>query len=172
MSAGDWFAVTSRQTLEFFFERLKDVSGTDDASYEELLYNASVLAHFAMTSTASGDSFPATPASLTTVFDLFLLDRSSHADPQIAEAAAAQCLLLTGFFQDQLRHRHNIAWYAAIGASFYDAAAQYGRDRARAGMMHTMATKFPLWQSRQHRLAHELRDEQQFWRYTVLAPTG
>lgn len=170
MSAGDWFAVTSRQTLQFFFERLKDVSGADDSSYEELLYNASVLAHFAMTSTASGEGFPSTPTSLTTVFDLFLLDRSRHADPQIAEAAAAQCLLLTGFFQDQLKRRHNISWYAAIGASFYDAAAQYGRDRARASMMHTMAFKFPLWQSRQQRLAAELRDEQRFWRMTVLNP--
>jgi len=142
MSAGDWFAVTSGQTLQFFFERLKDVSGSEDSSYEELLYNASVLAHFAMTSTASGEGFPSTPTSLT------------------------------GFFQDQLRHRHNIEWYAAIGASFYDAAAHYGRDRARASMMQTMAYKFPLWQSRQHRLAAELRDEQRFWRLTVLDPTA
>ena len=42
----------------------------------------------------------------------------------------------------------------------------------RASMMHTMAEKFPLWQARQHRLAAELRDEQQFWRFTVLAPTA
>jgi hypothetical protein len=39
-------------------------------------------------------------------------------------------------------------------------------------MMHTMATKFPIWQARQHRLAHELRDEQRFWRMTVLNPSA
>jgi hypothetical protein len=166
----DWFAVTSGQTLRFFFERLKDVSGEVDASSNELLYNASVLAHFASTSTASADVFPATPASLSTVFDLFVLDRSHHADPELAEAAAAQCLLLTGFFQDQLRRRHNVEWYASLGAGFYEAAAQYATERPRARMMMTMARKFELWRVRQHRLATELRDEPRLLRGVIPEP--
>jgi hypothetical protein len=166
----DWLAVTSGQTLRFFFERLKDVSGEVDASSNELLYNASVLAHFASTSTASADVFPATPASLSTVFDLFVLDRSHHADPELAEAAAAQCLLLTGFFQDQLRRRHNVEWYSSLGAGFYEAAAQYATERSRARMMMTMARKFELWRARQHRLATELRDEPRLLRGVIPEP--
>jgi hypothetical protein len=38
------------------------------------------------------------------------LDRSQHADPGLMEAAAAQCLFLTGFFGDQQRRRHNVRW--------------------------------------------------------------
>lgn len=159
MPAGDWFAVTNGQALRFFFERLRELTNAADTPTPELLYNASMLAHFATTSTASTSTFPSTPTSLTAVFDLFVLDRSRHADPELAEAAGAQCLLLTGFFQDQLRRRHNLEWYAALGAGFYEAAAQYAADRARARMMQTMAQKFGLWRARQHQLAIDLRDE-------------
>jgi len=171
MMTPDWFAVTSAQTLRFFFERLKDVSGEREVSSNELLYNASVLAHFASTSTASTDVFPATPSSLSTVFDVFVLDRSHHADPELAEAAAAQCLLLTGFFQDQLRHRHNVEWYASLGSGFYEAAAQYAAEGPRARMMQTMAQKFELWRARQHRLATELRDEPRLLRAVPEPPS-
>ena len=122
MDANPWLAVSNGQALRFFFEHLRDVTDDTRAPEPELLYNASVLAHFATTSTAGRD-FPAAPASLTTVFEVFILDRSHHADPEIMEAAAAQCLLLTGFFGAQLQRRHNLEWYATLGASFYDQAA-------------------------------------------------
>jgi len=170
MLSEDWLAVSNTQALRFFFERLRDVSGDEHAAQGELLYNASVLAHFATTSTESTTTFPATPKSLSTVFDLFVLDRSHHADPELAEAAAAQCLLLTGFFQDQLRHRHNVEWYASLGAGFYDAAARFSIDRSRAAMMETMASRFELWRERQHQLAIELRDEPRLLRSLVAEP--
>jgi hypothetical protein len=157
MYASDWLAVTSQQTLRFFFERLKDVAGVD-APERELLYNASVLAHFATTSTASGASFPASPAGLTSIFDLYVLDRSRHDDPEILEAAAAQCLVLTGFFHDQLEGRHRTSWYAWLGAGFYDSAAHLGTDPRRAAMMAVMAARFEFWRRRQRRLAKELRE--------------
>ena len=158
MDFRDWLAVTNGQALRFFFERLKDVTPPDGVPVSELLYNASVLAHFATTSTASTDTFPPTPTSLTTVLDVFVLDRSRHADPEIMEAAGSQCLLLTGFFGDQLRHRHNLTWYAAIGASFYDQAAQLGHDRERSRMMEIMAGRFGFWRRQQARLARDLRE--------------
>ena len=142
MQTGDWLAVTQAQALRFFFERLRDVVDEDEASSAEVLYNASVLAHFATTSASATAPFPVCPTSLSTVFDLFVLDRSQHVDPEIMEAAAAQCLFLTGFFQDQLRRRHNLAWYASLGAGFYDSAAEYGTDRARSRMMERMAARF------------------------------
>jgi hypothetical protein len=158
MQTGDWLAVTQAQALWFFFERLRDVVGEDETPSEELLYNASVLAHFATTSSAASSEFPVCPTSLTTVFDLFVLDRSQHVDPEIMEAAAAQCLFLTGFFHDQLRHRYNLEWYASLGAGFYDSAAEYGTNRARSRMMEAMAARFGYWRRQQLRLAHELRD--------------
>ncbi len=158
MDSGEWLAVTNTQALRFFFERLKDVSEDAGTPTGELLYNASVLAHFATTSTASTAQFPPCPTSLTAFFDVFVLDRSQHADPEILEAAASQCLVLTGFFYDQLKKRYNIDWYASLGAGFYSHAAQYGTDRPRTRMMEVMASRFDFWRRQQHRLAHELRD--------------
>jgi hypothetical protein len=158
MDTWEWLAVTNSQALRFFFERLKDVSEDTTPDTNELLYNASVLAHFATTSTASSSQFPAGPADLTTFFNLFVLDRSRHSDPGLMEAAAAQCLLLTGFFQDQLKRRHNVEWYASLGAGFYDQAAHHESDRERSKMMMAMARHFDFWRRQQNRLAHELRD--------------
>ena len=158
MESQEWLAVTNTQALRFFFEHLKDVAEGDDIPQSELLYNASVLAHFATTSTASIPHFPSCPSDLATVFELFVLDRSQHADPEIMEAAAAQILLLTGFFEGQVRRRHNVKWYASLGAGFYDQAAQCSSDRSRARMMLTMAARFDFWRRQQSRLARELRD--------------
>jgi hypothetical protein len=157
MDSREWLGVTNQQALRFFFEHLRDVA-PDEPPAGELLYNASILAHFATTSTGSTTTFPPSPTSLTFVFDVFVMDRSQHADPDIMEAAASQCLVLTGFFHDQQERRHNVGWYAALGAAFFDRAAQHGRDQSRARMMITMARRFDFWRQQHHRLAHELRD--------------
>jgi hypothetical protein len=157
MTAQPWLAVTHGQALRFFFEHLRDVSEDDAASERELLYNASVLAHFATTSTASLE-FPGSPAALCAIFDLFVMDRSQHMDPEIMEAAGSQCLLLTGFFGAQLNGRHNVDWYASLGAGFYDQAATHGTNHARVAMMRTMAARFAFWRRQQARLAKELHD--------------
>jgi hypothetical protein len=157
MQAQPWLAVTEAQALRFFFEHLRDVSDDHDAPEPELLYNASVLAHFATSSTVAVD-FPGTPASLGTVFDLFVLDRSHHVDPEILEAGASQCLLLTGFFGAQMKGRYNLDWYATLGASFFSQAAITGADRARSAMMHRMSVRFSFWRKQQERLAKELYD--------------
>jgi hypothetical protein len=159
METRDFLGVTNRQAFQFFFEHLRDVTDTAEPPTGELLYNASVLAHFATTSTASLDSFPACPTSLATVFDVFVMDRSQHLDPDILEAAAAQCLLLTGFFHDQQKRRHQVSWFAGLGMAFYARAAVLGRDSARAQLMNTMARRFEFWRVHHHRLARELRDE-------------
>jgi len=157
-NAQPWLAVTQGQALRFFFERLRDVVEGAPPT-DELLYNASLLAHFATTSTVSTTDFPPSPLSLTTIFDVFILDRSQHADPDIMEAAGSQCLLLTGFFRDQLRHRHNVKWYGGLGADFYDSAARLVDDQARKRLMATMAERFGYWRRQHYRLATELRDE-------------
>jgi hypothetical protein len=170
MYPGPWLAVDTTQALRFFFERLKDVAGDRESLKTELLYNASVLAHFATTSTSAADQFPSSPASLSTVFDVFVLDRSQHADPEILEAAGSQCLLLTGFFHDQVRRRYNVKWYARLGAGFYARAAELGNDRKRVEMMLVMAKRFDFWRDHQARLAKELRDSPLVVRVTPSSP--
>jgi hypothetical protein len=150
-------SVNDRQALAFFFVGLKDVSDPT-VDRQELLYNASVLAHFTQVSTQAALEVPA-PATLSAVFDQFVLDSTLLHDRQMMEMAGAQCLLLTGFFEDQMRGRHNIRWYAGLGASFFSRAAVQEPSLAKARLLDTLARHFEPWRRRQARLSRELRDQ-------------
>ena len=149
-------AVDERKTLEFFFLGLKDVS-EGDVDRQELLYNASVLAHYAQVSTHSDAEFP-TPSALGTVFDHFVGTQDAPADAEMLETAGSHCLLMAGFFEDQMRQRHNVRWYAQLGASFYTRAAALEPSPRRALFLDTFARHFEPWRQRHARLSRELRD--------------
>ena len=149
-------ATDHRQALEFFFLGLLDVS-EPAVDRQELLYNASVLAHYAQVSTHADGELPA-PASLSTVFDHFVLDTTLLYDGLMMETAAAQCLLLAGFFERQMCTRHNIRWYAELGASFFSRAASREQSSPKARLLDSMARGFEPWRQRHQRLSLELRD--------------
>jgi hypothetical protein len=159
-SLGELLASDHRHTLEFFVVSLKDVSECA-VDQDELLYNASVLAHYAQLST-DADSDMATPADLIGVFDHFVSDMSLT-DPLLLETAGAQCLFLSGFFEAQMRRRHNIQWYAGLGASFFHRAAAGGTSTKRARLLETIAREFEPWRRRHARLSREMRD----WPYLL-----
>lgn len=150
-------AVDERQALQFFFSELRDLTEGEQVDQPALLYNASVLAHFACTSTSSSDRLPAL-RGLGDVFDRFLADMTLRQDTELMEWAAAHCLLFTGFFRDQMAERHNLAWYGQIGAGFYDLAATAAQEAARRRMMGRMAEEFDAWRRRYARLSRQLRD--------------
>jgi hypothetical protein len=160
MSAGplrELLAIDQRQALEFFVLRLSDVS-EPTVDRQELLYNASVLAHYAQVSTQTDVNLPA-PANLSAVFDHFVSDTTLLHDSLMMETAGAQCLLLAGFFEDQLRRRHNIRWYAELGASFFSRAALQERSRHKARLLDAIARGFEPWRRRHAQLSRELRDQ-------------
>ncbi len=150
-------AVDQRRALEFFVTGLQDVSdpGVDR---QELLYNASVLAHYAQVSTTTELEMPA-PATLGTVFDHFILNTAVPYDRDLMETAAAQCLFLTGFFEEQMRGRHNIRWYADLGAGFFIRSAEQQQSEKKARLLATMSRHFEAWRQRHARLSRELRDQ-------------
>lgn len=154
---GELLASDHRQTLEFFVVCLRDVSESP-VDHQELLYNASVLAHYAQVSTTGAEGDPPTPATLTTVFDEFVIDSTWSNSPAMMEAAGVQCLLLAGFFEDQMRRRHNIHWYAGLGASFFRRAAAGESSPAKARLLGALAWRFEPWRLRHARLSRELRD--------------
>ena len=151
------FATGDRETLEYFFVHLQDVCGSS-VDKQELLYNASVLAHYALVSTVSTVDL-ATPATLSAVFDRFVFDTTLLDDRLMMETAGAQCLLLSGFFEDQMRRRHNIRWYAKLGASFFRRAALHERSRHKARLLDGLARHFEPWRWRHAQLSRELRDQ-------------
>ncbi len=160
-------ATDHRQALEFFFVGLKDLS-EPTVDHQELLYNASVLAHYAQVSTQAAVDMPA-PANLSAVFDSFVFDSSLLHDGLMMETAAAQCLLLSGFFEDQMRRRHNIQWYASLGAGFFSRAAAQEQSPHKALLLDTMSSSFESWRQRYAQLSRELRD-QPYLLSTVAAP--
>src|SRR3954468_6837998 len=114
-------ATDHRRALGVFVLGLQDVSEAT-VDRQELLYNASLLAHYAQVSTQADVDWPA-PANLSVVYDHFVGDTSVLNDGSMMEIAGAQCLLLSGFFEDQMRDRHNISWYTKLGAAFFMRAA-------------------------------------------------
>jgi hypothetical protein len=148
-------AVDERKTLEFFFLGLKDVSEAD-VDRQELLYNASVLAHYAQVSTHADLDFP-TPSALGAVFDHFVGTAEAPVDAEMLETAGSHCLLMAGFFEDQMRHRHNVRWYSRLGAGFYFRAAQHEPVTKRALFLDTLGRHFESWRVRHARLSRELR---------------
>jgi hypothetical protein len=145
-----------RQTFEFFYVGLQELSDPT-IDRQELLYNASVLAHHAQVSIHAVADLP-TPAGLTDVFDTFVLGASHAAGAEMMEAAGAQCLLMAGFFEDQMRRRHPIRWYAELGAGFYHRASVQQHSAGRARLLSAIARRFELWRQIHAQLSRTLRD--------------
>ena len=68
-------------------------------------------------------------------------------------------VVLSGFFQDQMRRRHNIAWYAALGAGFFSRAATQQRSPDKSRLLGALAVGFEPWRRRYARLSRELREQ-------------
>jgi hypothetical protein len=75
------------------------------------------------------------------------------------ETAGAQCLVMAGFFEDQMRRRHNIRWYAELGAGFFSQAATRDASPHKAQLLAAIAKHFEAWRRRQARLSRVLRDQ-------------
>jgi hypothetical protein len=150
------YCVTERRALEFFFIGLKDVSGSG-VDERELLYVASVLAHYSQVSTATTDGWP-TPANLTVFFDNFVWDNSLYGDSDVLETAGMQCLLLSGFFETQMRQRHSIRWYSELGTGLFRRSASLSKTRKRGEILDLVGRHFEPWRERCSRLSGELRD--------------
>jgi hypothetical protein len=159
-SLQELLASDHRHVLEFFLVGLRDVSESE-VDRQELLYNASVLAHYAQVSTEADVEWPA-PATLGTVFDHFVADQTLRHDGQMMEVAGAQCLLLAGFFADQMRQRYNIHWYAKLGTGFFIRAAVHERSPRKARILGAIGRHFEPWRRRHARLSRELKDHQRY----------
>ena len=156
-SLRDLLATDDRQALEFFFLGLQNVC-EPTVDRQELLYNASVLAHYAQVSTHAESELSA-PANLSAVFDYFVFDTTLPDDSVILETVGVQCLVLTGFFEDQMRRRHNIRWYAEIGATFLSRAAVREPSPHKAQLLDGIARRFEAWRQCHARLSRDLRDQ-------------
>lgn len=150
-------ATDTRQALEFFVVGLRDVSEMP-IDRMELLYTASVLAHYTQVSTQTGFEI-STPTDLSHVFDHYVLDTDVPLGSTLLEHAGTQCLLFSGFFERQMRRRHNIRWYSDLGAGFFCRAATLESQVAKARLLQRVGENFEPWRRRFARLSQELHDQ-------------
>ena len=90
-------AVDSDEAFNFFLSGLREVTGKRPDN--EMVYVASVLAHYSQTSRCDNNFMPSL-ADLSEVFDNFFLINTD--DPYILEIGGSQIILLAGFFRDQM----------------------------------------------------------------------
>lgn len=168
--SADTLAVSETRAFNFFAESLSDVLGDDrrGVSRDEFLHVTSVLAHYALVGHGSGDHLPL-PPTLRQVFDLFVLDVDTWNDPELMETAAAQTLVLTGYFAGGMRRRHHLGTYVDWGRSFYGRAAAATTGRRRA-VLEGMRRHFPEWREHLERLHGQLQENR--FMLDVVRPPG
>ncbi|MFA7216805.1 MAG: hypothetical protein WC095_02390 [Candidatus Paceibacterota bacterium] len=151
--------VDSEDTLRFFFSSLLQVLVNNKKPYKEsqLLYVSSVLAHYAQV-TRGGDESKPVLAGLTDIFDLFIINREVPTDADILEWGGSQIILFAGFFRDQMRRRHNPAFYDRIGQALYLRASREKSYKQR-GFFEELSSNVPFWTSSCCRLSRYLRHQ-------------
>jgi hypothetical protein len=145
------YGVTEERALNFWASNLHEAMGSEfwsKISDSTGVYLASILGHFCLQSldrneVLSPDYSPDDQefrqfADLTQIAELMMRQLTSAKNPLWMESAGAHILLYAGFFQAQNKHRHNIAFYSAMGRECYLMAA-VGK---RASMMKLMAAGF------------------------------
>ncbi|MEX2052477.1 MAG: hypothetical protein WD991_02170 [Candidatus Paceibacterota bacterium] len=160
------YGFTSDQTISFFAGRLREEvsdkqSSEAESSEAEMVYVASILAHFAQTS-RSDATYMSSPGSLCDVFDAFVFRGSDEVlvqDPEILEIAGTHVLFLAGFFRDQMQKKHNLEWYDFIGGSFFGGASARLQKEKRAALLRGVAANFNFWAVSCRNLSRTLRDE-------------
>ncbi len=164
----DLFMVDTPGALRFFAASLGEViergvpaAGSRTVSAEghgvsrdEFLYVSSILAHYALVEAGSAEFLPI-PGTLRDLHDLFVTNFDTWQDPELMETAAAQALMLTGYFAGAMRQRHNLNTYVTWGRFFFGQAASGTRGRKHA-VLEGMHRHFPVWRDHLERLHTEL----------------
>lgn len=149
--------VDSNRTFNFFLSSLRDIKRAEHFCEDDLLYVASVLAHYSQTSRYDATHVPVM-SELTEVFDNFIFQTATANDLEILEFGGSQVLLFTGFFRDQMRRRHNVHWYDQVGQALYGRASQYANNGKKRKLFDRMAGNFPVWTLACRDLSQMLRE--------------
>jgi len=136
----DLLGVDSNRVFNFFLSGLREVTGKKPC--DEMIYVATVLAHYAQTSRYDDSSIRAM-VNLSEVFERFVLFGVDEVE--ILEIGGSQLLLLAGFFRDQMEHRYNLNCYDLMGQSFYERASFYSKEPKRQELFDRMSESFPNW---------------------------
>jgi hypothetical protein len=150
-------AVDSERAFNFFLGSLRETA-VERFKDDEMLYVASILAHYSQTPRFDTTSMPCM-ANLSEVFDNFVLQTARLMDSELLEFGGSQVLLFAGFFRDQMCHRHNVKWYDQVGRSLYEKASQHSRDLKKRELFDRLSESFPSWTIVCRNLSRTLREQ-------------
>ena len=161
------YGVTQQRALNFWACHLQEAIGS--ARWARIrdstgVYLASVLGHFSLQSLdraevlspdySPGDGEFRQFADLTQIAELMMRQLTSAKNPLWMESAGAHILLYAGFFQNQNKDRHNIAFYSTMGRDCYMMAAVGKRART----MKLMASGFSQYLAHLANLSQRLHE--------------
>lgn len=132
------------RAFDFFSVNLRAIVKKNRYNLDEMLYVASVLAHYTMVSRQCTESMPVL-ADLSEVFDVFIFREQAITDSEILAIGGSQVLFFAGYFRSQMARRHNVNWYDQVGQSFYDRAGRYAQNRKAREFFGGLAETFPWW---------------------------
>ena len=115
---------------------------------------SSILAHYALVEAGNAEFLPI-PGTLRELHDLFVTDFDTWQDPELMETAAAQALMLTGYFAGAMRVRHSLPTYVRWGRFFFGQAASGTRGKKHE-VLDGMNQHFAVWRHHLERLHTEL----------------
>lgn len=153
----DTFLVDEARVFDFFSTSLSDVvdrEAPNRAPRDEFLYVTSILAHYALVEAGNPHYLPI-PGTLRNLHDLFVTNFDTWQDADLMETAAAQTLMLTGYFAGAMRARHNLSTYTGWGRFFFNRAAS-GNDGRKRELLQKMSRHFPRWRNHLEQLHTEL----------------
>ena len=150
-------AVDSKRAFNFFLASLRETTVTERFKDDEMLYVASILAHYSQTSRFDTTSMPCM-ADLSEVFDNFVVQTTRLTDSEILEFGGSQVLLFAGFFRDQMSRRHNVKWYDQVGQSLYEKAGQHSKNLKKRALFDRLSESFPAWTGVCRNLSRTLRE--------------
>jgi hypothetical protein len=156
----DAFDVDAARAFNFFATALGDLveaDGPGAAGRDEFLYVSSILAHFALVEAGDTRHLPI-PGTLREIHDLFVTDPATWGDAALMETAAAQTLMLTGYFAAAMRRRHHLGTYVDWGRAFYARAAS-GTTGRKQELLRAMSRRFPVWRGHLEHLHTHLREQ-------------
>lgn len=153
--------VNFQTALSFFHQGLREVTGK--RSSDQMVYVASVLAHFSLTSRNSNDRPPF--ANLGEVFDNFVFKNEVSKDPEVLEIAGSQVILFAGFFRHQMMKRHIVSWYDDLGRSFYLKASLNTPSQKKKDLFKSMSYSLPFWNLSCNKLHKKCREDKYLIQY-------
>lgn len=166
----DLLGSNSQHTTKFFAHELQSLLQRQSCDKDQMLYVASVLAHYASVPWLNGRPmtlpinestvpFAFTRTELSPYLYARLSPNKEPLDAEDFENKGSHIFLMVGFFRRQMGHENNVVMYEKIAQGYYYQAHQYIQNRGRKQFLRQFAHSLPFWSNACSGLSETLHDK-------------